>query len=407
MTPASASSSGVVIVSYARTAIGRFRGSLSSMSAPQLASHAIHGILRKTPVVQDLIQETYLGNVMSAGMGQSPCRQAVLGANLSKSIICTTINKVCASGMKSVMLASQIISQDEVNRPVLLAGGTESMSNVPHYITDFRKPNGPPLGNATIMDGILQDGLTDAYSQQHMGKIAEKCALDYNISREDQDQYAIESYQRANHAVKRGIFAQEIEPISIHTKKSSALVVDQDEEPHRFDAKKIRSLSPAFINENGTVTAGNASSLSDGAAMMILMSEKRALELDLKPLARIISFGDAEQDPNHFPTSPTLAIKAALKKAKMNLGDVQFHEINEAFAVVILANMKLLGYLQDYSHVNILGGAIALGHPLGMSGTRVIGTLYSALKQSDATIGCASICNGGGGASAIIIERLN
>jgi len=329
----------------------------------------------------------------------------VIGAGLPKSTICTTINKVCASGMKSVILASQMIQCGglENSRDAVLAGGFESMSNVPHYLMSSR--SGIPLGNSQLIDGVIHDGLWDIYNNQHMGMCAEKCATDYSISREEQDFYAIESYKRAHKYIESGIFSSEIENVSIPQKRGDSLVVDSDEEPFGVDLEKMSTLRPAFDRKNGTVTAANASSLNDGAAAMVLMSEGSALELGLKPLARVLSSGEAAQDPVDFTTSPSLAVRVASKNAGIDLSDIEYHEINEAFSVVALANMKLLNL--EWEKVNKFGGAVALGHPIGSSGTRIIGNLYNVLKYSDAEVGCASICNGGGGASAIILERMS
>jgi len=398
----------VVIASIARTPIGRFRGSFSSMKASELGSIAIQGALTKLGVGDDsatMIREAYIGNVVSAGMGQAPARQAVIGAGLPKSVCCTTINKVCASGMKSVMFSAQALqcSSSGGTAPAILAGGMESMSNVPHYLMGSR--DGFPLGNASLIDGVVHDGLWDPYDDQHMGMCGEKCANDYSISREEQDDYAIESYRRAQEAVTAGVF-EEVVPVSVPPKRRGAdpVVVDADEEPGAVKLDKIVSLKPAFDRKNGTVTAANASSLNDGAAMMVLMTEEDAKARGINPLARILGFGDAEQEPIDFTTTPSLAVPVAAKAAGVDLTSIEYHEINEAFSVVALANMKLLNL--DHSKVNVFGGAVSLGHPIGMSGARIIGTLYDVLKHKDATIGCASICNGGGGASAIIIERL-
>jgi acetyl-CoA C-acetyltransferase len=394
-------SSNIVIASVARTPIAKFCGSFASLTAPELGSIAIKGALSKLP--SDLIiREAYLGNVVSAGIGQAPARQAVLGAGLPESTICTTINKVCASGMKSVMLAAQTLQcSPGTGAAAMLAGGMESMSNVPHYLPKSR--SGTTLGHATLLDGVIHDGLWDIYNNQHMGMCAEKCAADYGFSREDQDAYAQESYRRAQEAVTSGVFEEVVE-VSIPQRRGDPVVVSQDEEPHAVDFSKMPTLRPAF-DKNGTVTAANASSLNDGAVALILMTEKAALDMEIKPLARILGYGDAARSPVDFTTAPSLAVPVALKHAGVSLVDVDYHEINEAFAVVALANMKLLNL--DPSTVNVFGGAVALGHPIGMSGARIIGTLYDVLKQKDATIGCASICNGGGGASAIVIERMN
>mmetsp|Transcript_19612 Transcript_19612/g.28414 ORF Transcript_19612/g.28414 Transcript_19612/m.28414 type:complete len:400 (-) Transcript_19612:201-1400(-) len=391
-----------VIVSYARTPVAKFCGSLSSLSAPQLGATAIRGALSRLGNGDIQISEAYMGNVVSAGIGQAPCRQAVLGAGLPQNTVCTTINKVCASGMKSVVLASQTI-QLGGGGGALLAGGMESMSNIPHYLPSSR--TGTTLGHTKLLDGVIYDGLWDVYNDQHMGMCAEKCASDYSISREEQDNYAIESYRRSQEAIEAGAFESEIESVQVPQRRGDPTIISTDEEPFSVKLDKVSTLRPAFQRENGTVTAANASSLNDGAAAMVLMSEQDALDRNLKPLARIRGYGDAEQDPVDFTTAPSLAVPVALRNAGMDLSDIEYHEINEAFSVVAISNMKLLNL--DPSKVNVFGGAVAIGHPIGMSGARIIGTLYNVLKQCDATVGCASICNGGGGASAIVIERLN
>jgi len=404
------SGSAPVIVAFARTPIGKFRGSLSSLTAPQLGSIAIQGALSKLDPQIIVPQEAFMGNVVSAGIGQAPCRQAVLGSGrMPVSSICTTVNKVCASGMKSVMLASQAIQLNHISRgsntsSIFLAGGMESMSNIPHYLTQSR--SGVALGHGKLVDGVIHDGLWDVYNDQHMGMCAEKCAKDYIISREEQDAYAMESYRRAQAALKEDIFINEVCAVPVPQRRGDPILVSRDEEPDSVDIERIPTLRPAFVKgEGGTVTAANASSLNDGACAMVLMSEAEALEKKLTPLARVLGYGDAAQDPVDFTTSPSLAIPVALENAGLKLSDVEYHEINEAFSVVALANMRLLNL--DPTKVNVFGGAVALGHPIGMSGARIIGTLLTVLQAKDATIGCASICNGGGGASAIIIERLS
>mmetsp|Transcript_28722 Transcript_28722/g.43809 ORF Transcript_28722/g.43809 Transcript_28722/m.43809 type:complete len:396 (-) Transcript_28722:188-1375(-) len=392
----------VVIVSIARTPIAKFCGSLSSFKGSELGSIAIKGALSKVDLSGISIREAFLGNVVSAGMGQAPCRQAVVGAELPLSTICTTVNKVCASGMKSVMLAAQSLQCSASSRPghAMLAGGFESMSNIPHYLPGSRK--GTQLGNAQLIDGVVHDGLWDVYNNQHMGMCGEKCARDYDISREEQDAYAIDSYRRATQAIEAGVF-EEIVPVEVPQRKGDSIIVDTDEEPASVQTDKILNLKPAFDRKSGTVTAANASSLNDGACALVLMTEEDAVQRGIQPLARILGYGDAEQDPVNFTTTPALAVDVAMKNAGVEKAD--YHEINEAFSVVALANMRLLDL--DHAKVNVFGGAVALGHPIGMSGARIIGTLYDALKQKDGSIGCASICNGGGGASAIVIERLN
>mmetsp|Transcript_5359 Transcript_5359/g.10292 ORF Transcript_5359/g.10292 Transcript_5359/m.10292 type:complete len:342 (-) Transcript_5359:1570-2595(-) len=340
-----------------------------------------------------------MGNVVSAGMGQAPTRQAVLYSGLPEGTICTTINKVCASGMKSVMMASQALHCGQTG--AILAGGFESMSNIPHYLKGSR--NGTKLGNTELIDGVVHDGLWDIYNDQHMGLCGEKCAKQYNFSREDQDAYAVESYRRAQAALAEGIF-EEVIPVEISQRRGNPLTVTEDEEPGSMNVDKIASLKPAFDRTNGTITAANASSLNDGACAIVLMTEQNALDKGIKPIARIRGFGDAAQAPVDFTTTPSLAVPVALQNANVEVSDVDYHEINEAFSVVVLANMQLMNL--DPTTVNVFGGAVSLGHPIGMSGARIIGTLYNALKHKDGSIGCASICNGGGGASAIVIERL-
>jgi acetyl-CoA C-acetyltransferase len=398
--------SNVVLCSLARTPIAKFRGSFQSLKGSQLGSIAVQAAVTKLP--SDVtIREAFLGNVVSAGMGQAPCRQAVLGAGLPESTICTTVNKVCASGMKAVLLAAQALRAAGSETPgyAMLAGGFESMSNIPHYLKHSRE--GISLGHGQLTDGLIFDGLWDVYNDQHMGMCGEKCAKDFGFSREDQDAYAVESYRRAMAAIDAGVF-EEVVPVEISPKRrgGTSTVVDKDEEPGAgVDLEKMATLKPAFDREHGTVTAANASSLNDGAAALVLMTEADATARGMVPLARIRGYGDAARSPVDFTTAPSLTIPVALEHAQLQLSDVEYHEINEAFAVVALANMQLLNLQHD--RVNVFGGAVALGHPIGMSGARIIGTLYDVLKHKDATIGCASICNGGGGASAIIIERLN
>mmetsp|Transcript_1876 Transcript_1876/g.4134 ORF Transcript_1876/g.4134 Transcript_1876/m.4134 type:complete len:394 (+) Transcript_1876:49-1230(+) len=391
-------SNSVVIASIARTPIGRFCGSFSGLKGSELASSAIKGALAKLPDNVH-ISECIMGNVVSAGMGQAPARQAVLYAGLPESTICTTINKVCASGMKSVMMASQALQCGQ--NGAMLAGGFESMSNIPHYLKASR--TGTKLGNTTLIDGVVHDGLWDIYNDQHMGMCGEQCAKEYDISRDDQDAYAMESYRRAQAALAEGVFGEVIS-VEIPQRRGDPVVVIEDEEPGSVEIDKIASLKPAFDRTSGTITAANASSLNDGACAMVLMTETEALDRGIKPLAKIRGFGDAAQAPVDFTTTPSLAVPVALRNAGVEASDVDFHEINEAFSVVALVNMQLLNL--DPTRVNVFGGAVSLGHPIGMSGARIVGTLYNALKHKDGSIGCASICNGGGGASAIVIERL-
>eukprot|EP00986_Skeletonema_menzelii_P011430 scaffold5877_cov148-Skeletonema_menzelii.AAC.6 len=401
-----------VIVSFARTPISKFQGGLSHLTAPQLGAAAIKGAIARMSNDIDnkpKIVEAYLGNVLSAGVGQAPCRQAVLGAGLPENTICTTVNKVCASGMKSIMLAAQTIEANvhKTSDPIaVLAGGMESMSNTPHYLPTSR--TGTNLGHAKLIDGIIHDGLWDPYGDVHMGNCAEKCAVEYNISREDQDRYAIESYNRARDAIESGAFDDEIVPVEGPKKRGKSSdppdMISVDEEPTSVNLEKLPKLRSAF-QKDGTVTAGNASSINDGASAFILMGEEQAISLGLTPLARIVSYADAEGAPDQFTTAPASAVPIAVDRAGMTLQDIEYHEINEAFSVVALANSMILNL--DMNKVNVMGGAVSLGHPIGMSGARIVGTLYQVLKKSDATVGAASICNGGGGASAIVLERLN
>ena len=389
-------SSDVVIVSAARTPIASFNGALSSMTAPQLGSVAIKEVLERASLQPNEIDEVYLGNVVSAMVGQAPAKQATLGAGLPNTIPCTTINKVCASGMKSVMMASQSIMLG--NQSIMLAGGFESMSKIPFYIA--RGSAG--FGHGKIVDGMIYDGLWDPYDDQHMGNCAEACANTYGFSREDQDAYAIESYRRAAEASNAGRFVEEIAPVTLKV-RGKEVVVDVDEEFSNIKMEKIPTLRPAF-QKDGSVTAANASSINDGACALTLMSAGTAAARGLQPLARIRGFGDAAKAPIEFTTAPAKAVPIALQNAGLTMNDIEYHEINEAFSVVALANMELMGL--DHSRVNVNGGAVALGHPIGCSGARIITTLMQVLKQNDATLGAASICNGGGGASAIVIERL-
>eukprot|EP00548_Thalassiothrix_antarctica_P005005 CAMPEP_0194133132 /NCGR_PEP_ID=MMETSP0152-20130528/3424_1 /TAXON_ID=1049557 /ORGANISM="Thalassiothrix antarctica, Strain L6-D1" /LENGTH=404 /DNA_ID=CAMNT_0038828385 /DNA_START=52 /DNA_END=1266 /DNA_ORIENTATION=- len=401
----------IVIVSIARTPITKFcSGSLNGFKGSELGSIAIKGAISKVINDHDSniidIHEAFLGNVVSAGMGQAPARQAVLGAGLPTSTICTTVNKVCASGMKSIILAAQSLQcySYSTKNMMMLAGGFESMSNIPHYLPKSRKGL-TRLGHVNLIDGVIHDGLWDVYNDQHMGMCGEKCARDYHISREEQDEYAIESYRRSREAIRTNVF-EEIVPIVVPSRhrQGDDLIVDTDEEPTAVQIKKIPTLKPAFdTSERGTITAGNASSLNDGAAALVLMTEDAAAERGILPLAKILGYGEAEQYPANFTTSPALAVKAAMEHASVST--IDYHEINEAFAVVALANMRLLNL--DHNRVNVFGGAVSLGHPIGMSGARIVGTLYDVLKHNNGSVGCASICNGGGGASAIIIEQLN
>lgn len=388
----------VVIVSAVRTPIGSFMGGLSSITAPKLGAAAIKGALEKIQLDPNLVNEVYMGNVVQAGVGQAPARQAAIFAGLSNEVACTTINKVCASGMKAVMLASQAIQCGDAD--IVIAGGMENMSLIPHYM-NLR--SGTKFGPNTMVDGMQKDGLTDAYDNNAMGVSADLCANEYNISREEQDAFAIQSYKRSSEAWNSGKFNNEVIPVSIPQRKGDPIIISKDEEFSNVNLDKIPSLNPAFTKE-GTVTAANASTINDGAAALILMSEEKALSLNLKPLAYVRSYADAAQEPKWFTTSPAKALPIALKKAGLTTSDVDFFEFNEAFSVVGLANSKILGLNND--KVNVNGGAVSLGHPLGCSGARIIVTLINVLEQNNAKIGAAAICNGGGGASAIVIEKI-
>jgi acetyl-CoA C-acetyltransferase len=387
----------VVIVSAVRTPIGSFMGGLSTVTAPQLGAAAIKGALNKINLNPELIDEVIMGNVVQAGVGQAPARQAALLAGLPNKTIATTINKVCASGMKAVMQGAQAIMAGDAE--VVIAGGMENMSLIPHYI---HLRNGYKFGPAAMIDGMQKDGLSDAYDNSAMGVSADLCATEYTISREEQDAFAIQSYERSAKAWEAGKFDSEIVPVSVPQRRGEPIIVDKDEEYTNVKLDKIPTLAPAFTKE-GTVTAANASTINDGAAALILMSEEKANELGLKPLAYIKSYADAAQEPKWFTTTPSVALPKALEKVGLSVNDVDFFEFNEAFSVVGLANSKILGL--DASKVNVNGGAVSLGHPLGCSGARIIVTLINVLAQNNAKIGAAAICNGGGGASAIVIER--
>ena len=389
----------VFIVSAARTPMGSFLGSLSSIPAPKLGSIAIKGALDKINLDAKHVQEVYMGNVLQAGEGQAPARQAALGAGLSNETPSTTINKVCASGMKAVMMASQSIKSGD--QDVIVAGGMENMSQVPHY---YSARNAVKLGDVKMQDGMLVDGLTDVYNKVHMGVCAEKCASKYEFSREDQDNFAIQSYKRSAEAWASGKFKEEIVPVEIPQRKGEPIIFAEDEEYKNVNFDRIGTLPTVFQKENGTVTAANASTLNDGASALVLMSKEKMEELGLKPLAKIVSYADAAHEPEWFTTAPAKALPIALKKAGLEVTDIDFFEFNEAFSVVGLANNKILGL--DESKVNVNGGAVSLGHPLGSSGARIIVTLINVLKQNNGKYGAAAICNGGGGASAIVIENL-
>ena len=389
----------VVIISIARTPIGSFLGSLSSVSATKLGAAAIKEAVSRAGISPSMVEEVYMGNVLSAGLGQAPATQAATFAGIPDTVPSTTINKVCASGMKAIMLASQSIALGQ--REIIIAGGMESMSNVPYYVDKAR--SGYRLGHGQLTDGMLKDGLWDVYNDYHMGNAAELCARECNISRAEQDEFAISSYQRSQKAIANGKFKQELVPVEF-TIRGKMNVIDTDEEPSQVNFDKISGLKPVFDKE-GSITAANASSLNDGASAVVLMSAEKAAELGLRPLARILGYADAQQAPEWFTTSPAKAIPLALKMAGKTLADVDFFEINEAFSVVAIANNQLLKI--DPEKVNIYGGAVSLGHPLGSSGSRIIVTLCSILKQEGGKIGVAGICNGGGGASAMVIENLD
>ncbi len=388
----------VYIISAVRTPIGSFGGRLSSLSASQLGAVAIKAAVERAGVSPEQVQEVYMGNVLSANLGQAPATQATKFAGLGD-IPATTINKVCASGTKAIMLAAQSIALGE--NDIVIAGGMESMSNVPYYLDKAR--NGYRLGNGQIIDGLVKDGLWDVYNDYHMGSAAELCASECQISREDQDNYAIESYKRSQEAQAKGIFKTEIAPVEIKDRKGEISIIDSDEEIHSVKFEKIPTLKPVF-KKDGTVTAANASTLNDGAAALVLMSKAKAVELGLKPLARIISYADAQQAPEWFTTTPSKAIPKALENGGIKASDVDYYEINEAFSVVSIANNRILEL--DPAKINIHGGAVSMGHPLGASGARIVVTLLNVLKQKNSKLGVAAICNGGGGASAIVVENL-
>lgn len=387
----------VVIVSAVRTPIGSFMGGLSTVSAPKLGAVAIKGALDKIQLDGNLVDEVFMGNVIQAGVGQAPARQAAIYAGLPNSVACTTVNKVCASGMKSVMLGAQAIQCGDAE--IVVAGGMENMSLIPHYI---HLRNGYKFGSASMVDGMQKDGLVDAYDNNAMGVCADLCATEYKITREDQDAFAIQSYTRSAKAWEEGKFDNEIVPVAVPQRRGEPIIIAKDEEFTNVKLDKIPTLNAVFTKD-GTVTAANASTINDGAAAMILMSEEKAISLGLKPLAYIKSYADAAQEPKWFTTTPAMAIPKALKKANITIEDVDYFEFNEAFAVVGLANSKILGL--DNTQVNVNGGAVSLGHPLGCSGARIIVTLLNVLEQNNGKIGAAAICNGGGGASAIVIEK--
>ena len=389
----------VVIVSAVRTPLGSFNGVFSSLSATQLGAAAIKEAVNRAGIKPEEIEEVFMGNVLQAGVGQAPARQAAIYAGLSQDVPCTTVNKVCASGMKSIMMGAQsIIAGDN---DVVLCGGMESMSNVPYYLSKAR--TGYRLGNGQLLDGLVMDGLTDVYNKYHMGNAAELCATECNISREEQDKFAIQSYKRSAAAWEAGKFNDEVVPVNVPQRKGDPLVVDTDEEYSNVRLDKIPSLRPVFQKE-GTVTAANASTINDGAAALVLMSAEKANELGVKPIATLTGYADAAHAPEWFTTAPAKALPIALKKAGVSIDDVDYFELNEAFSVVGIANCQKLNIGSE--KVNVNGGAVSLGHPLGCSGARIVVTLLSVLGQNSAKIGAAGICNGGGGASALVVEMV-
>lgn len=387
----------IVIVSAVRTPIGSFMGSLSTVPAPYLGAAAIRGALNKINLDPNLVDEVFMGNVVQAGVGQAPARQAAIYAGLSNEVACTTVNKVCASGMKSIMFGAQAIMAGDAE--IVVAGGMENMSMIPHYV---HMRNGVKFGPTSMQDGMQKDGLVDAYDNNAMGVAADLCASEYKITREDQDAFAIQSYERSAKAWEAGKFDSEIVPVGVPQRKGDPIMVTKDEEYTNVRLDKIPTLNAVFTKE-GTVTAANASTINDGAAAVVLMSEEKAIAMGLKPLAYIKSYADAAQEPKWFTTAPAKALPKALTKAGLSISDVDFFEFNEAFSVVGLANAKILGLPND--KVNVNGGAVSLGHPLGCSGARIVVTLINVLHQNNAKIGAAAICNGGGGASAIVIEK--
>jgi len=389
----------VYIVSAVRTPIGSFGGVLSGVPATQLGATAIKAALERAGVKPEDVNEVLMGNVLQANLGQSPVTQASIFAGIPTNVPGTTINKVCASGMKAIMLGAQSILLGD--NDVVVAGGMENMSAVPYYLDKAR--TGYRLGHAQMIDGLVKDGLWDVYKDYHMGNAAELCATECNISREEQDVFAIESYKRAQAAWSKGLFKNEIVPVSIPQKGKEPMLISEDEEYKKVDFNKIPSLRPVFVKD-GSVTAANASTLNDGAAALVLMSKEKAEALGIKPLAKIRGFADAQQAPELFTTTPAKALPKAVEKAGLKMSDVEYFEINEAFSVVAIANNQMMKL--DPSKVNVNGGAVSLGHPLGCSGARIIVTLLNVLEQNNAKIGAAGICNGGGGASAIVIERM-
>ena len=386
----------VVIVSAVRTPIGSFLGALSKVSAPELGAIAIKGALDKIKLDPKEVNEVLMGHVVQAGVGQAPARQAALKAGIAEDVPCTTVNKVCSSGMKSIMQAAQSIALGD--NEVVIAGGMENMSLIPHY---FNARVATKFGSKEITDGLQLDGLIDVYNKQAMGCLADLCASEFKLSKKDQDDFAVDSYKRSKNAWKNGKFKNEVIPVEIKDRRGNITVIDEDEEYKNFNEDKLRSLRPVFTKE-GTVTAGNASTINDGASALVLMSLEKCKSLNLNPIAKIIAFSDVAQDPKWFTTSPAKAVPKVLEKAKLKINDIDLFELNEAFSVVGLANIKILNI--DKNKVNVNGGAVSLGHPLGCSGARIVTTLINTLIQNDKKTGLAAICNGGGGASSIIIQ---
>lgn len=389
----------VVIVSAVRTPLGSFGGALSGISAPRLGAKAITAAIERAGIQPQDVQEVLMGNVLQAGQGQAPARQAAIFAGIGNHVPCTTINKVCSSGMKAIMMAAQSIKAGDAE--IIIAGGMENMSAVPHYLMSGR--NGVKLGNTPLVDGLVNDGLTDVYNDQHMGLCAELCATEHSFSREEQDAFALESYARSAKAWEGGKFKEEVVPVAVPQRRGDDIIVDTDEDFSKVRHDKVPSLRPVF-KKDGTITAANASNINDGACAMVIMCADKATELGLKPLAKITGYADAAHEPEWFTTAPAKALPKALSKAGITLEDVDYFEFNEAFSVVGLANMKILGL--SNKNVNVNGGAVSLGHPLGASGARIVNTLLSVLEQNDGKIGAAAICNGGGGASALVVELL-
>ena len=389
----------VVIISAARTPMGSFGGSLSTVSAPKLGAVAIKEVVKRSGLDASQIDEVFMGNVLQANLGQAPARQAAVLAGLPKDVPCTTINKVCSSGMKSLMIAAQTIKCGD--NDIVIAGGMENMSQIPHYLNSGRK--GQKLGDLKLIDGLIKDGLTDVYNNVHMGNCAEICANDMSFTRKDQDNFAINSYTKSKDAWDNGRFDNEIVPVLVPQRKGDGELVNRDEEYLNINLEKVPMLRSVF-QKDGSITAANASTLNDGASALLLMSLEKSKELGLNPIAKVISYADAAQEPEWFTTAPSKAVPIALKKANITTSEVDFFELNEAFSVVGLANIQLLGL--NPNHVNVNGGAVSLGHPLGSSGSRIIVTLINVLKQNNGKIGVAGICNGGGGASAVVIENL-